>query len=171
MLLAPDCDIEYAGASYGDWRLFVGRPMHRIGQELPVVDAQNFPERAVDVPGEINHAAFSLLTSEDLCNVGLSRSGINLFHGQVRIGGNQSQRRSGKGRDRIDVEPPHTVYDPRRVFESFEQYVGVRRGPVQSKIGIVHRALSFSLEPHTKKLAQAKILSLFSPFIEKRCLE
>ena len=56
IFLAPDGDVENAGAGNGDGRFFVGGPFDGVAEEFVVIDAEDFPKGAIDVPGEINDA-------------------------------------------------------------------------------------------------------------------
>ena len=57
ILLPPHGHIQHAGTGHGHRARFVGRPIHRVAQQLAMVRRQNLPEGAVDVPREVHHAA------------------------------------------------------------------------------------------------------------------
>ena len=56
VLLPPHGQVQDTGTGDPDRRFFVRGPLDGIAQQFEVVHAKDFPERAVNVPGEINNA-------------------------------------------------------------------------------------------------------------------
>ena len=120
VLLPPNRDVEHTWTAHDDGRVLISCPMHRVGHELAVIHAKDLPKCAVDVPWEIDDTPFSLFTQENLRGVGPIDAGVNLFHWQIRVGGNQGQRCSWGRWCRVDIQSPHAVHDSRSIFEAFE---------------------------------------------------
>ena len=54
VFLSPDGYVEDARAGDGDGRPFISRPCDGVSEESAVVVVHDFPERAVDVPREVD---------------------------------------------------------------------------------------------------------------------
>ncbi len=61
-----------------------------------MVDAEDFPEGAVDVEGKIGDAA-SRLAEVEAGDVGFGDAGVDLLHGQVRVAGDEGEGSFGEG--------------------------------------------------------------------------
>src|SRR5207247_2366085 len=69
IFLSPGGDVENAG-SCNRYNIFpIGRPPYRVPQQPAVIGTEHFPERAVDVPGEVDDAPGSDLAQENTGNV------------------------------------------------------------------------------------------------------
>src|ERR1051325_3376910 len=123
--LAPDGDVENAGASNGDGRFFVGRPIDGVAEEFEMIDAKDFPKSAVDVPREINKAGVTKIARKDLRDAGVAFARIDLLHRQVRIAGNQGYGKAREGAARIDFNARNAVNDSWRIFKPAQEWIGV----------------------------------------------
>ena len=61
-----------------------------------MVDGQDLPEDAVDVPGEVDDAAGADLAQVHLGDVGLRDAGVDHLHRQVGVARDQRQRPVGE---------------------------------------------------------------------------
>ncbi len=90
-----------------------------LRSSLPVVRRKHFPEGAVDVPGEVDHAAAARLARVKTSGMSvLGHAREDLLHGQVGVGGDQRERRvQGAPRGRVCTRS-HAVDDAGGVFQA-----------------------------------------------------
>ena len=137
-----------------------------------MIDTEHFPERAVDIPREVDNPSLAELTHVDLRDVGLVDARPHHLHGQVGVGRDQRQRRVGMGDGGFDLHPIDAVDDAPSLLQSGNQRVEDTRGRValDGKVGILHRSFVAAGKGRTKEIGQPEVLAALAPLIVKRRL-
>ena len=79
LFLRPDGHVQHARAKHLHRRAFAGQPGDCVLQQLPMVQAQHFPEGAVNIPGEVNNLPGSKRTNKQGGPVSRQRVRFILF--------------------------------------------------------------------------------------------
>src|SRR5256885_12008746 len=105
VVLPPGRLFEKAWPRHFDRWLFVCRPLDRVAKKFEVVHVEHFPERTVDIPGEIDDATGGReFTEIHAGDVRLKLTRKYFFHRQVWVARNQCDWRLRKLVSRLDFQ-------------------------------------------------------------------
>ena len=131
---------------------------------------EHLPERAVDVPREVDDAPGARLAQEDLRDVRPGLAHVDLLHRQVGIGRDQRDGRVREGLRRLHLELPRAVDDPRRVLEPAQQRVPAGRLVLEAQVGVADRPRPAARERDAEELREAEVAPLGAPLVAERGL-
>src|SRR6185312_2870365 len=92
-------------------------------------------------------------------------AGIDLFHGQIGIAGNERDGRLGECFAWLDFEAPDAIYDARGIFESFEERMMRCGFMLEAKIGIHHRTLAAASPVDGEEIGEAEVFAAHAPLV------
>src|SRR6266480_1635442 len=105
VVIAPSGHFYKAWSRHFDRWLFVCRPLDRVAKKFEVVHVEHFPERTVDIPGEIDDATSGReFTEIHAGDVRLKLTRKYFFHRQVWVARNQRDRHLRKLVSRLDFQ-------------------------------------------------------------------
>ena len=153
---------------------FVGGPFDGVAQQFAVVEREHFPEGAIDVPREVDHAPCAVFAHEDFRDVGLRHARKDFFHRQVGIRRNQRQRRIGITRCRARVmHARDAVDDALGVLQSGEKRMTASGGRIgfEREIGILHaRVRRLPSKDAPNRSRKSEVGAAHAPFVVERRL-
>src|SRR5260370_20308451 len=121
LLLCPDRYLEKARPFSSHHRLFVRCPYHGIAQQLPVIEAEDFPVGSIDVPWKENNAALADLPDRHSRDIRFGYAGKYFFHGEIGVGRDECQRYVEALFMRLRRYPVNTVDDASRIFQACQE--------------------------------------------------
>src|SRR5262249_43829791 len=157
----PGGDVEDARTIHGYHRLFVSCPSSGIAQQGAMLETEDFPEDAVDIPGKISDSPLADLAQVNLRNLGPGSARVDHLHGEVGITRNECEGRIDERPPGSDLQPGCPMDQAARVVKPVEQRVAplVARIRLEPEIRVSHRSFRLAAERNAEEIGESEVVA------------